>query len=106
MPIGNNFSGNFSVAVALLFLVGLYICFSSSSISDPISDFLHLTTPPTLLPGNKLQAALEKAAAGNNKTVIIAMVNKAYVEEAEAGRTMLDLFLESFWEGEGTLPLM
>ena len=46
------------------------------------------------------------AAAGNNKTVIITMVNKAYVKEVGRGSTMLDLFLESFWEGEGTLPLL
>lgn len=55
---------------------------------------------------DELEATLDRAAAGNNKTVIITVVNKAYVEEVEGGRTMLDLFLESFWEGERTLPLL
>jgi len=57
-------------------------------------------------PVDELETVLDKASTGNNKTVIIAMVNKAYVEEDGGGRTMLDLFLESFWEGEGTRPLL
>ena len=57
-------------------------------------------------PQDELEAVLESAAAGNNNTVIIALVNRAYVVEVGEGRTMLDLFLESFWEGEGTLPLL
>lgn len=57
-------------------------------------------------PQGELEAVFESAAAGNNNTVIIALVNRAYVEEVGEGRTMLDLFLESFWEGEGTMPLL
>lgn len=40
-----------------------------------------------------------------NKTVIIAVVNRAYVE-GEVVPNMLDLFLEGFWEGEGTRELV
>lgn len=40
---------------------------------------------------------------GNNKTVIIAIVNKAYVE---GDNPMLDLFLDSFWHGEDTQGLI
>ncbi|XP_058207459.1 uncharacterized protein At1g28695-like [Rhododendron vialii] len=38
-----------------------------------------------------------------NKTVIIAMVNKAYVE---GDKSILDLFLDSFWLGDGTQGLI
>ncbi|KAF7148954.1 hypothetical protein RHSIM_Rhsim03G0156000 [Rhododendron simsii] len=38
-----------------------------------------------------------------NKTVIIAMVNKAYVE---GDKSILDLFLGSFWLGDGTQGLI
>ena len=42
-----------------------------------------------------------------NKTVIIAVVNKAYaVQDVKADTTMLDLFIESFWQGEGTRELI
>jgi len=42
-----------------------------------------------------------------NKTVIIAMVNRAYVEQdVESDTTMLDIFLNSFWLGEGTRSLI
>ncbi|KEH27047.1 nucleotide-diphospho-sugar transferase family protein, putative [Medicago truncatula] len=42
------------------------------------------------------------------KTVIIAVVNKAYVEQDVKGDaiTMFDLFLSSFWLGEGTRSLI
>lgn len=58
------------------------------------------------LPIDELELALEEAAMPN-KTVIIAVVNRAYVEQSiKADTTMLDLFLESFWLGEGTRPLL
>ncbi|KAK9121079.1 hypothetical protein Syun_018696 [Stephania yunnanensis] len=53
---------------------------------------------------DELEKALMGASKGNNKTMIIAMVNKAYVEGEN--KTMLDLFLESFWLGEGTYYLL
>ncbi|KAJ8537156.1 hypothetical protein K7X08_035557 [Anisodus acutangulus] len=49
---------------------------------------------------------LDKALAGasmENKTVIIAIVNKAYVE---GNKPMLDIFLDGFWLGEGTEDLI
>ncbi|KAF6153018.1 hypothetical protein GIB67_021623 [Kingdonia uniflora] len=52
---------------------------------------------------NELEIALEGASM-KNKTLIIAMVNKAYVEEGD--KTMLDLFRDSFWLGENTRSLL
>ncbi|GMN41091.1 hypothetical protein TIFTF001_010319 [Ficus carica] len=51
-----------------------------------------------------LETALSKAAT-DNKTLIIAVVNKAYVE-GDNQKQMLDLFLEGFWVGEGTRGLI
>lgn len=46
-------------------------------------------------------------ASMDNKTVIIAVINKAYaVQDVNADTTMLDLFLESFWLGDGTRELL
>lgn len=44
-----------------------------------------------------------------NRTVIIAMVNRAYADpgaEVDSGATMLDLFIRSLWLGEGTRGLL
>ncbi|XP_010478248.1 PREDICTED: uncharacterized protein At1g28695-like [Camelina sativa] len=98
MPLCNNFSGSLAVAVALLFFGVLYI----SNLQNHANNTLRSTEYPV----DELEAALVRAAAGNNNTVIITMVNKAYVEDVGRGRSMLDLFLDSFWEGEGTLPLL
>jgi hypothetical protein len=43
-------------------------------------------------------------ASTENKAVIIAMVNKAFVEGDD--KSMLDLFLDSFWHGENTRGLV
>ncbi|KAJ1439564.1 Nucleotide-diphospho-sugar transferase [Sesbania bispinosa] len=57
--------------------------------------------------GDSLDSALAKASIGGNKTVIIAIVNKAYVnQDIIKGDTMFDLFLSSFWLGEGTRSLI
>jgi len=57
-------------------------------------------------PTDQLELALVKASTPN-KTVIITVVNQAYVEQSvDAETTMLDLFLESFWLGEDTRPLL
>lgn len=57
--------------------------------------------------GDDLDTALAKTSMGNNKTLIIAIVNKAYVEQdVKSDTTMLDLFLSSFWLGEGTRSLI
>lgn len=55
---------------------------------------------------DELELALSEASMPN-KTVIIAVANKAYVEKGDNGEaSMLDLFLESFWLGEDTRPLL
>lgn len=44
-----------------------------------------------------------------DKTVIVAIINKAYVEQGIDGDsmvTMFDLFLNSFWLGDGTRSLL
>ncbi|KAL2892571.1 hypothetical protein RDABS01_008481 [Bienertia sinuspersici] len=61
----------------------------------------HNETAKLWAPKDELSDALRKASMPN-KTVIIAVVNKAYVE----GKNMLDLFLEGFWAGEGTRELV
>lgn len=56
---------------------------------------------------NELEEALQKARIMEEKTVIITVINKAYVEPHNREYpSMLDLFLESFWEGESTRPLI
>ncbi|KAL1204598.1 hypothetical protein V5N11_008640 [Cardamine amara subsp. amara] len=108
MSLCTHSSGNIVLAVALLFAGAIYIFFSSRSVSDPTFVFQNNvdTLRRTEYPVDDLEAALDSAATGNNRTVIIAMVNKAYVAEVGGGRTMFDLFLESFWEGEGTVLLL
>jgi hypothetical protein len=49
-----------------------------------------------------LEAALSEASMGN-RTVIITIVNKAYVE---GDKPMLDMFLDSFWLGKDTRELV
>ncbi|KAJ6337969.1 hypothetical protein OIU76_007611 [Salix suchowensis] len=103
--------------ISILFAGVLYLCTWSASISSPFlfssrrlynhcssrsqSDMENLKVPV-----DELGLALEKASTPN-KTVIIAVVNKAYVEQGvDAETTMFDLFLESFWLGEDTRPLL
>ncbi|XP_059318215.1 uncharacterized protein At1g28695-like [Lycium ferocissimum] len=52
--------------------------------------------------GDELEEALAGAST-ENKTVIIAILNKAYVE---GDKPMLDIFLDGFWLGEGTDDLI
>ncbi|KAJ4846443.1 hypothetical protein Tsubulata_036219 [Turnera subulata] len=52
--------------------------------------------------GDALEEALAEASMAN-KTLIIAIVNKAYVE---GDKSMLDMFLDSFWVGEDTRDLV
>ncbi|MCE3051175.1 hypothetical protein HAX54_049041 [Datura stramonium] len=52
--------------------------------------------------GDKLEEALAGAST-EDKTVIIAIVNKAYVE---GDKPMLDIFLDGFWLEEGTEDLI
>ena len=55
---------------------------------------------------DELDFALEKAAMAN-KTVVIAVINKAYADQGvKDDTTMLDVFLSSFWMGEDTRRLL
>ncbi|KAL5795108.1 hypothetical protein ACOSP7_003702 [Xanthoceras sorbifolium] len=118
MDYSRNSIANFAL-VSLLLAGVLYFCLSSSSNSNPLLSFLKTqdscrqsNSMITTFPVDELEAALEKASMPN-KTVIIAVVNRAYVEQqadeaaaTTATTTMLDLFLESFWLGEETRPLL
>ncbi|KAI5066337.1 hypothetical protein GOP47_0018961 [Adiantum capillus-veneris] len=50
----------------------------------------------------KMKEVLERAAMPHSKTVIITTLNSAWAKEG----TMIDIFLESFWHGHGTRPLL
>ncbi|KAI3923962.1 hypothetical protein MKW92_050863 [Papaver armeniacum] len=70
---------------------------------DSVSNEIAATTRIALSPQDELETALSEASAGNNKTVIIAIINKAYVE---GDMTMLSVFIQSFWLGEDTRYLI
>ncbi|KAJ4957382.1 hypothetical protein NE237_024493 [Protea cynaroides] len=104
---------NLAVA-AVLFAGVLYLC----SIWSPSASILCFPTQncqcsstklsETIItrPKDELEMALEKASMVN-KTVIIAMVNKAYADGGSpAGKKMLDLFLDGFWLGDDTRGLV
>ncbi|OMP00791.1 Nucleotide-diphospho-sugar transferase [Corchorus olitorius] len=101
-----------AIVLLLLFAGALYVCVWSPSMSNiflpyqpnfPSSNFTTLEKLPVK---DELDLALEEASMPN-KTVIIAVVNKAYVDQSvNAETTMLDLFLESFWLGDDTRPLL
>ncbi|XVE76816.1 hypothetical protein DITRI_Ditri13aG0010600 [Diplodiscus trichospermus] len=107
-----NFSRETSAVVSLLVIGILYIYVWSPSISNPLlprheshlpnSNFTAVKFPVK----DELGMALDEASMPN-KTVIIAVVNKAYVEQSvDAETTMLDLFLESFWLGDDSRALL
>ncbi|KAI3444830.1 hypothetical protein Pfo_001495 [Paulownia fortunei] len=89
------FSKNSIASLAILSLFLLLLIFSL----DP------LTCKP-FIEKDELQIALEKAAI-SNRTVIVAIINRAYVEpHKNEFPSMFDLFLEGFWAGEETRPLV
>ncbi|KAF5743628.1 hypothetical protein HS088_TW08G00213 [Tripterygium wilfordii] len=99
------------IAISFLLLLGaIYLFVYSPSTSNPLFSFQYqnhcqssntISTPIT--GADTLEVALAEASMSNNKTVIIAIVNKAYVE---GDRSMLDLFLDGFWVGEDTRGLV
>ncbi|KAL8141381.1 hypothetical protein V2J09_007402 [Rumex salicifolius] len=104
-------AGNVTI-FAVLILVGLLISFYA-----PNKHSVFFCSKPNDTPIaagaeaglEDLTAVLEKASEGNNKTVIVAVVNKAYVESIDGDNpvvNMMDLFLEGFWQGEETRPLI
>ncbi|KAL3516810.1 hypothetical protein ACH5RR_023712 [Cinchona calisaya] len=111
MDFSKNFINN--LVILSIFLTGfVFICtwnpiISKSSVISfqkyPISQ----SKPPNIaLIKDDLEEALSNAATAN-KTLIITIVNKAYVEpHNDQYPTMLDLFLEGFWVGEETISLL
>ncbi|XP_061356356.1 uncharacterized protein At1g28695-like [Gastrolobium bilobum] len=102
---------NFAIAT-LLFAGFVFLYNWSSSFSgelilsqkEPICQQSNITNIEAY--GDELDSALAKASIGN-KTVIIAIINKAYADQDIKGdTTMLDLFLTSFWLGDGTRSLI
>nr|DAD22725.1 TPA_asm: hypothetical protein HUJ06_024188 [Nelumbo nucifera] len=100
MDYSKNSTGNLSV-LSFLFVAVVFIfiwspslpnVFSSIQINNPC--FPSYMTTAMDAPKDDLEKALGEASMGN-KTVIIAIVNKAYVEGRQ--KTMLDLFIDSFW---------
>ncbi|KAJ0772080.1 putative nucleotide-diphospho-sugar transferase [Helianthus annuus] len=74
----------------------------SASITN-ITDKLYCSKPPSAIHESRdeLEAALEGASMAN-KTVIIAVVNRAYTK---GDKPMFDIFLDGFWLGEDTRQL-
>ncbi|KAL6125785.1 hypothetical protein ACLB2K_073839 [Fragaria x ananassa] len=100
------------ISLLLVCVVYLSIWSSSSSINplfaiEEHNEFVSQNqTNMFVEPQDELEATLSRASM-ENKTVIIAVVNKAYaVQDVRADTTMLDLFIESFWQGEGTRELI
>ncbi|KAM1027628.1 hypothetical protein ACFX13_041091 [Malus domestica] len=106
--------------LALFLACVVYVCIwsSSSSLINPLFPFQkrgvdcasQTTTAAATTEFNVVEDELETVlgkASMDNKTVIIAVINKAYaVQDVKADTTMLDLFIESFWQGEGTMTLV
>ncbi|RAL53991.1 unnamed protein product [Cuscuta campestris] len=92
--------------LSLLLVISLCLCtwtpLSISFLPQP-----HLTSKGTVVK-DYLEEALQRATMGaRSKTVIITIINRAYVEPVSGEtQSMLDLFLEGFWEGEGTRALV
>ncbi|KAJ4957909.1 hypothetical protein NE237_025020 [Protea cynaroides] len=99
------------IVLSLIFFGVLYICISTTSIFQYCFPFQNCQQWPSSdmnimdAPKDDLEIALEEASM-ENRTVIIAILNKAYVEGDAPGKTMLDMFLEAFWVGENTIPLL
>ncbi|KAG8664038.1 hypothetical protein MANES_01G273300v8 [Manihot esculenta] len=100
--------------LSILFAALLYLFkWSSCSSDNPLLAHSHKyschgSSQPHVIkfPVDELELALHKASTPN-KTVIIVVLNKAYVEpNVKFETTVLDLFLDSFWLGEGTRPLL
>ncbi|KAF7131584.1 hypothetical protein RHSIM_Rhsim09G0188000 [Rhododendron simsii] len=99
----------FDLTVLSLLLIGLLSIFlisSYSSINNPFFPPPKSQCHSTLMFNmstyrDELEEVLAETST-ENRTVIIAVVNKAYVE---GEKSMLDLFLDGFWLGENTRVL-
>ncbi|CAL9753219.1 unnamed protein product [Musa acuminata subsp. burmannicoides] len=87
-----------SIVVApLLVLVVIYACLWPLGVPTAFFRLQHGANTTEITRKDELEAALEGVAM-ENRTLIIAILNKAYVEQ----NAMLDLFLQSLREGEDT----
>ncbi|KAI4354651.1 hypothetical protein L6164_003498 [Bauhinia variegata] len=100
-----------SFAILFLFFAGLVFLYNWSSYASPLvsiqKSICNSENPTTIgVSEDELGSILAKAST-RNKTVIITIVNKAYTDQdINEDSTMLDLFLNSFWLGEGTRSLL
>ncbi|PIA31027.1 hypothetical protein AQUCO_05300097v1, partial [Aquilegia coerulea] len=107
MDYSNNIVAN--SAILLLLMVGvIYISIWSPYTTDGLSSFktyqcLLSNRTKMVNPRDGLRAALDEASNNGNKTLIIAMINKAYVQ---GEKPLLNLFLDSFWLGNNTQALL
>ncbi|KAL0374234.1 UNVERIFIED_CONTAM: hypothetical protein Sradi_3339100 [Sesamum radiatum] len=97
----------FSLIIATIILLSSWDPFTdkSSLLQRHSSDSAAVLLPFPL--NDELQTALRKASTPN-KTVVLTVINKAYVDPPATAESpsMFDLFLEAFWAGEGTRPLV
>ncbi|XP_022155749.1 uncharacterized protein At1g28695-like [Momordica charantia] len=113
MDFPKNSVANYVIPSSLLLGMLLFtIWYSSVSIPFALlsdgpqcSRYKHSSDFFSASPRDELESALAGASMAN-KTLIIAVVNKAYADQETGGTTMLDVFLHSFWLGEGTRPLV
>ncbi|GAB4844265.1 hypothetical protein Ancab_037629 [Ancistrocladus abbreviatus] len=101
------------VFLALLIAGLLFLSFTTPKVSKSFISFQTFDCPTSanrkITPvaaetkKDELEEALGRSSMAN-RTVIIAVVDRAYAEEEIPN--MLDLFLESFWVGEGTRELV
>ncbi|PHU22367.1 hypothetical protein BC332_07474 [Capsicum chinense] len=111
MNFKNSINEYYHYIVYTLLTVTLLYIFLLSSSAKSINFALYTTRNSVYQPLNKFNTKihgdkLEEALAGastEDKTVIITIVNKAYVE---GDKPMLDIFLDGFWLGEGTEDLI
>ncbi|XP_019192707.1 PREDICTED: uncharacterized protein At1g28695-like [Ipomoea nil] len=98
---------SFSSLAMLSFFLAALICLCTFTPFFSVSFLTQQHFIPPVTERDYLEEALERASSARSKTVIITIINKAYVEPVnEHNPSMLDLFLEGFWEGEETRPLV
>ncbi|KAJ0772083.1 putative nucleotide-diphospho-sugar transferase [Helianthus annuus] len=106
--MGGSLKPGATLALCTLLLISLLLIYflSEKNPSASITDKLYRSKPPSAIHEasmyrDELEAALEGASMAN-KTVIIAVVNRAYTE---GDKPMFDIFLDGFWLGEDTRQL-
>ncbi|THU66996.1 hypothetical protein C4D60_Mb05t20030 [Musa balbisiana] len=101
--IAMGFSGAISyratafIVAPLLVLVVIYGCLWSPGVPTAFFRLQNGANTTEITPKDELETALEGVAM-ENRTLVIAILNKAYVEQ----NAMLDLFLQSLGGGEDT----